>query len=109
VASGTNTDRARQILRDVATHHPLVLDEPAPMANFEELAPGSLNLVLFAYLASLGDRSSTTNELHTEILRRFSAAGIELASPQMDVRIHGDIGNAPGTNPDDRNKERVSE
>jgi len=96
VAGGTDTDTARQILLDVAADHPLVLDDPAPMAIFEEFGASSQNLVLFAYLANLGDRSSTTTELLTEIARRFAGVGIEVAKPQLDIHIHRENGSSYG-------------
>ncbi len=87
VAYGSNTDKARQILLDVAADHPRILDEPAPLATFEQFAQSSLNLVLRAYLPDLDSRLQTITELHTEIKNRFAAAGIEIAFPQQDIHL----------------------
>jgi potassium efflux system protein len=89
VARGTDTDQARQILLEVAADHPTVLKDPSPMAVFEEFGPGSRNLVLYAYLAALDNRSGTVTEMLTEIDTRFAAAGIEIPNPQMDINLHG--------------------
>ncbi len=78
VASDTDTEKARRILLAVAADHPLILDNPAPMATFEEFGKGSLNLVLYAFLADLDSRSNTVTELHTEIKKRFAEAGISI-------------------------------
>jgi potassium efflux system protein len=87
VAYGSDTETARQILLDVAVEHPLVLDEPPPMAAFEQFADSSLNLVLRAFLPNRDNRISVITELHTEIDRRFAEAGIEIAFPQRDIHI----------------------
>ena len=72
---------------DVATDHPRVLEDPAPMATFEQFADSSLNLMLRAYLPDLENRIETITELHTEINKRFAAAGIEIAFPQQDIHL----------------------
>lgn len=87
VAYGSDTEKARQILLDVAADHPRVLDDPAPMATFEQFADSSLSLLLRAYLPDLENRIGTITELHTEINRRFADAGIEIAFPQRDLHV----------------------
>ncbi len=86
-AYGSDTDLARDILVSVAQDHPIVMDEPKPMATFEEFADSYLNLVLRAYVPDLDSRLKTITELHTEIDRRFAEAGIEIAFPQQDVHL----------------------
>jgi potassium efflux system protein len=87
VAYGTDTDEARQILLDVAAEHPEVLDDPKPLATFEQFADSSLNLILRAYLPNLDNRVGTITELHTEIARRFAEAGIKIPFPQQDLHL----------------------
>jgi potassium efflux system protein len=87
VAYGSDTEEARRIMLDVAADHERVLDDPAPMASFEQFADSSLNLVLRAYLPDLENRLGTITELHTEINRRFASAGIEIAFPQQDLHF----------------------
>ncbi|MGB0759646.1 MAG: mechanosensitive ion channel domain-containing protein [Rubripirellula sp.] len=88
-AYGTDTDLAREILLSVTQDHPVVMDEPKPMATFEEFADSSLNLVLRAYVPDLDSRLKTITELHTEIHGRFAEAGIEIAFPQQDIHLRG--------------------
>ena len=87
VAYGSDTDKARQILLDVAADNPRVLDDPAPQATFEQFADSSLTLSLRAYLPNLDNRMGTITELHTEISKRFASAGIEIAFPQQDLHL----------------------
>ncbi len=87
VAYGSDTEQARKILLEVAADHPNVLEDPAPMAIFEQFADSTLNLVLRAYLPDRSSREGTITELHTEIDKRFAAAGIEIAFPQQDIHL----------------------
>lgn len=87
VAYDTDTEQAQQVLLDVAADHPRILDDPAPISSFDQFGDSSLNLVLYAYLPDLDFRIRTITELHTEIKKRFAAAGIEIPFPQRDVNF----------------------
>ena len=87
VAYGSDTEKARQILLDVATDHPVVLEDPAPLATFEEFGDSSLNLILRCYLPNMDNRVTILTELNTEIDRRFAEAGIEIPFPQRDLHL----------------------
>jgi potassium efflux system protein len=87
VAYGSDTDRARQILLEVAADHPEILKEPAPVATFEQFADSSLSIVLRAHLPDMEHRLGVITHLHTEIDRRFKAEGIEIAFPQLDLHL----------------------
>ena len=88
---GSDTDLAREILVSVAQDHPSIMEDPKPLATFEEFADSSLNLCLRAYVPDLDSRLKTITELHTEIDRRFADAGIEIAFPQQDVHLKSTI------------------
>ena len=90
-AYGSDTDLAREILVSVAQDHPSIMEDPKPLATFEEFADSSLNLCLRAYVPDLDSRLKTITELHTEIDRRFADAGIEIAFPQQDVHLKSTI------------------
>lgn len=87
VAYGSNPDKAREIMLEVASSHPNVLVDPPPIATFESFGDSSLNLLLRAYLPNLEERLMTITQLHTEIHRRFREAGIEIPFPQRDVHM----------------------
>ncbi len=87
VAYGTDTVHARGLLLQVASQHPLILSDPAPIATFEGFGDNSLNLVLRCYLPTLENRLTTLTELHTGIDEAFRAAGIEIAFPQLDIHF----------------------
>ncbi|MFK7819582.1 MAG: mechanosensitive ion channel domain-containing protein [Planctomycetaceae bacterium] len=90
VAYGTDTRLARKLLREVAANHPLVIDDPAPLATFEEFGDSTLNLCLRCYIPSLERRLETVTELHTAIDDTFAEQGIEIAFPQLDVNLSRD-------------------
>ena len=87
VAYGTSVDAARNLLIRVASDHPLVLDEPAPLATLEGFGDSTLDLVLRCYMPSLDNRLTTISELHEQIDSAFTQAGIEIAFPQQDLNL----------------------
>jgi potassium efflux system protein len=87
IAYGSDTDKARNILSDILTAHPLLMDNPGPIVTFEGFGDSALNVVVRAYLPNLDNRLSTIHELHTEIHKRFADAGIEIAFPQLDLHV----------------------
>ena len=87
VAYGTDTERARKLLLKTATEHRLIMKDPGPLATFEGFDDSTLRLVLRCYLPNLDNRLSVITELHTEIDRAFTRAGIEISFPQRDLHV----------------------
>lgn len=87
VAYGSDTQRVRELLLEVAASHPVVMKDPAPVATFEGFGEHSLNFVLRCYLPNLENRLEVINHLHMTVDRRFRESGIELALPQRGVHI----------------------
>jgi len=90
VAYGSDTQKARELLLKVAGEHPIVMEDPAPLATFEGFGDNALNLVLRAYLPNFDNWVINKTELHTAIDKAFRKAGITIAFPQKD--IHFDTG-----------------
>ena len=87
VAYGSDTEQARNLLLKVANEHPLIMNDPGPMATFEGFDDSTLRLLLRCYLPNLDNRLSVVHELHTSIDKAFAEAGIEIAFPQRDLNI----------------------
>ncbi|WDQ19284.1 mechanosensitive ion channel domain-containing protein [Rhodopirellula sp. P2] len=87
VAYGSDTEVACELLRTICDEHPKISKDPGPVVTFEGFGDSTLNLVLRCYLATLDDRLKTIHELHTEINKRFHAAGLEIAFPQRDLHL----------------------
>jgi small-conductance mechanosensitive channel len=87
IAYGSDTQRAREILAEILKQQPTVLDDPQPLITFEQFGDSTLNFVVRAILSDMGERLSTTHDLHTQINDRFAKEGIEIAFPQQDLHI----------------------
>lgn len=87
VAYGSDTQKTMDLLLEAAHQHNLVLEDPAPLATFEEFGDSTLNFILRSYVAKLDDRLKVTSELHRAIDEKFRAANIEIAFPQRDLHI----------------------
>lgn len=96
IAYGSDLGRAREILLDIATSQPEVLNDPAPAAVFEQFAESSLSFSLRCFLASPEKRLEVTHRINSLIHERFTAAGIELPFPQRVIRV---IENGPPSPP----------
>ncbi len=92
VAYGSNVAKAREILLEVATDQPQILDEPSPSVTFDQFGDSALNLTLRAYLPDMGERLSVVHQMHEQIHERFAEAGIEIPFPQRDLHIRGGDG-----------------
>ena len=87
VAYGSDTQRAADILLDLAKKHPHVLHDPPPGVALESFGDSALNFVLRCFLPNMDNRGTVIHELHMAIDQEFRAAGIEIAFPQQDVHV----------------------
>lgn len=87
IAYGSDVERTRELLLQIAKEHPEVMEDPAPMAMFEKFDDSSLQMTLRCYLPNLDKRLATIHELNTAIHIKFQEAGIEIAFPQRDIHI----------------------
>ncbi|MGR9114786.1 MAG: mechanosensitive ion channel domain-containing protein [Gammaproteobacteria bacterium] len=90
IAYGSDCDKARTILLEIARNHPQVLADPEPVALFLEFGDSALNFELRVYVDSIGNRLPVTNELNMQIHRRFADEGIVIAFPQLDVHWYSE-------------------
>ena len=89
VAYGSDTALAKSILLRIAHEHPQVVDEPPPIATFEEFGESSLTIVLRSFIAmkDMPSRLKIVDELHSTVDAEFKKAGIEIAFPQRDLHV----------------------
>ncbi|MGK2914709.1 MAG: mechanosensitive channel MscK [Porticoccaceae bacterium] len=100
-AYGTDLGRAKQVLLDVANENPRVMKEPAavaPVALFLSFGASTLDHELRAHVRELADRLPGIDELNRRIAELCRERGIEIAYPQLDIRVRSsDIGKGDGT------------
>lgn len=84
VGYNENIVRVRDVLLDVATRNPLVLEEPPPLFLFEGFGDSSLN-IQFSVWTLRENLLSTQNAILQEIKTAFDDAGIEIPFPHRTV------------------------
>ncbi len=82
VAYKEDLKRVREILMDIAESNPLALQEPAPLINFSQFGPSSVDL-FFLVWTNKENFIKLRNELNEEVKNRFDAVGVEIPFPQM--------------------------
>jgi potassium efflux system protein len=85
VAYGSDPDRVKEILLEIANEHPVVLSDPEPSVTFEQFGDSTLNIVLRCYLPTMDGRLATIHELNTAVHERLNEAGIEFAFPTREL------------------------
>jgi small-conductance mechanosensitive channel len=85
VAYGTDPERVRVVLKEVAVKHPLVRGEA--MVLFTNFGASSLDFELSASIADVDAKGQVASDLRFSISAAFRDAGIEMPFPQQDVYI----------------------
>ena len=85
VAYGTDIDRVKRILLEIANENKRVLKKPEPYVLFMDFAESSMVLELRCHLSDVMSRLSIASEIRTEISRRFMKEKIEIPFPQRVV------------------------
>jgi small-conductance mechanosensitive channel len=90
VAYGSDTDKVRYILTQVAEENELVVKDgtsPKPMVLFRGFGDSSLDFELRVHLYDVDRRLSTISNLNFAIDKAFRDEGIEIPFPQRDVHM----------------------
>ncbi|MGJ8672037.1 mechanosensitive ion channel domain-containing protein [Rubritalea sp.] len=87
IAYGSDTKKATEILEDLVSKHPHVLEDPAPDILFQGFGASSLDFMLRGFVNHYEFLLPTQSELHYQIDAAFREANIEIAFPQTDIHI----------------------
>ncbi|MEO1985688.1 MAG: mechanosensitive ion channel domain-containing protein [Martelella sp.] len=75
------------ILMEIGTTHPLVLQNPEPMVIFVGFGESTLDFELRVYLADVFNGITVRNDIRVAIFERFRDEGITIPYPQRDLHI----------------------
>ena len=89
IAYGSDTQKAQQVLMDVARKNPLVKNIPAPEIVFRSFGDSTLDFELRVMISTREVYYQVIHELNMAVDLAFREAGIEIAFPQRDVHLHG--------------------
>jgi potassium efflux system protein len=87
IAYGSDTNRAIDVLSEVARESWRVLNDPPPQVLFLGFGDSSLSFELRVYIRNVSNLLPVTHELHMNIDKAFREAGIEIAFPQRDLHL----------------------
>jgi len=87
IAYGSDTELAHRLLVEAAMTNSRVLQDPPPVAIFDNFADSSLAFILRVHIAGIEDLLPAKSELHFAVDKAFREAGIEISFPQTDIHI----------------------
>lgn len=89
VSYGSEVERVRETLLEVAASHPDVMRDPAPVVFFMAFGDSSLDFELRCFVPQAIWKLRVGTEMRFEVLRLFRERGIEIPFPQRDVHVRG--------------------
>ena len=87
VAYGSNVQKVREILLDVADKNEQVSDFPEPNVIFRDFGSSSLDFELRCFTPNVMSRLGVASDLRFEIERRLREEGIKIPFPQRVVHL----------------------
>ncbi len=86
VGYNSNIDEVKQLLIHLANQHPLVLQDPAPMARLADMGDSSLDFTFRVWVLS-GDYWTVKFDLNEQIVKALDEKKITIPYPQMDIHV----------------------
>jgi potassium efflux system protein len=87
VAYGSDTERVREILLEIARDNSYVSRWPAPFVRFKDFGDSALIFELRCYLHDIGQIITVSSDLRFAIDRAFRENNIEIPFPQRDLHL----------------------
>ncbi len=85
-----NLEEAMEIMRQIAVHHPRVMQDPAPEVQIKGFGESGIDLQLSVWIPDPEEGSaSLQSALFLEIWREFKSRGVSVPYPQREIRILG--------------------
>jgi small-conductance mechanosensitive channel len=96
VAYGSDVDRLREVLEELADGHPDTCAEPKPRVRFRQFGDSSLDFELLVWIDEPVLRGRVIDSLNVAIYKALAQEGIEIPYPKRDVYIREMPGTTPG-------------
>lgn len=87
VSYDSDPEKVAQILREIASAHPMALRFPAPFICFSGFGDSALDFEIRMMIRDVNYMLSVKNEVNHAIFKRFKEAGIEIPFPQRDLNL----------------------
>jgi len=87
VAYGSDVDRVRAALMEIAAGDERVVTDPEPRVRFRRFGESSLDFELLCWIDTPELRGQVLDALNTEIYKRFQHEQISIPFPQRDLHI----------------------
>ncbi len=92
VGYGSDLDRVRELLLQIARNNPRILADPEPMVLFLNYGESTLEHELRVHVLQLGDRNAAIDEINRAIDRLFTENNIDIAFRQLDLHLRNSEG-----------------
>lgn len=89
VAYGSDIDKVRNLMLNIAQEESLVCSSPIPSVRFLAFGASSLDLELRCWVPNPELRGRTTSALNTKLYKAFEKEGIEIPYAKQDLYIKG--------------------
>jgi small-conductance mechanosensitive channel len=90
VAYGSDLERVRQALVEIARANEHVLHDPAPNVYLNSFGESSINLELVVWSDEMSNRPSRfRSDLNFAMAKKFKEIGVEIPNPQRDFNFRG--------------------
>jgi len=90
VAYGTDIDKVREILMNIATSDDDINKDNAPRVRFRQFGDSSLMFQLLFWIDKPEMRGRVTDQINSKIYKTFNQENIEIPFPQRTVHIKKD-------------------
>jgi len=87
VAYGSDIEKVRRILMEVAAQSQYLIESPAPRVRFREFGDSSLRFQLMGWIEEPVLRGRALDELNTAVYERFRKENIVIPFPQRSVHL----------------------
>lgn len=88
VAYGTDAEKVRAILLELAKAHPLTLQRPEPVVLLRSLGDNALQFELRCFIRDVMETISVKSDLLLATYSAFEAHDIAIPFPQRDIHVH---------------------